>query len=157
MIWYALTNESQVPNGYWKMVVLSHMMPNLKTWAYYKYIPVRPLRFAGQTLVTQSTFYGQRVFHFIAPSSCSDIPLHICKANSLQIFKGFLKTHLFDFFSSSLMFGVAHKGICIMRHINVSYFLLYCSSGMLTMQHFQCFIYIPRSEISSELLYSGLE
>ncbi len=47
----------------------------------HKYIPVRPLRSAGQSLLTFSTkFYGQRAFHFIAPSLWNDLPLHIRQA-----------------------------------------------------------------------------
>ncbi len=81
-----------------KFTVLHGLSPDYISDLLHNYIPVRPLRSAGQSLLTPTTFstkfYGQRAFNFMANSLWNDLPVHIRQADSLLIFKALLKTHL---------------------------------------------------------------
>ena len=64
-----------------------------------RYQPVRVLRSASQSLLSQShaTYkqYGQRSFSYAASFLWNNLPLQIRNANSVNTFKVMLKTHLF--------------------------------------------------------------
>ncbi len=53
-----------------------------------------PMPILTQWLLFHSILWSKSLY-FIASLLWNDLPLHICQADSLQIFKGLLKTHLF--------------------------------------------------------------
>lgn len=65
-----------------------------------RYTPQRELRSSKDTLYLRlqeipNNNYGKRAFKCIAPSLWNKLPIHIRQAQSIDIFKSLLKTHLF--------------------------------------------------------------
>ena len=65
-----------------------------------RYLPNRPLRSSGTELLiipkVRTKKHGEAAFSYYAPNLWNTLPEHIRKAETMEIFKRDLKTHLFN-------------------------------------------------------------
>ena len=79
---------------------LNGLAPQYLTELLDLYVPARTLRSSGQVLLvppkTKLKTKGDRAFMAAAPRLWNSLPEHIRSASSVEVFKSFLKTHLFS-------------------------------------------------------------
>ncbi len=115
------------------------------------YIPSRSLRSASERRLVVPSQRGSkslsRTFSFTVPGWWNDLPTPIRNANSLTIFKRWLKTHLFHHYlkKKKLFFNLSLSSLylfeqwnLVLRALSVSVYLfgLKCLMYSLTVSHF---------------------